>query len=241
MGVIAVRSLKMIVFLSRSGIANTSLLRTKNVPRRVLALGLLLVPRAPVFSAVLWRALLDHMVARCILALSPFAIALVIWPGLALPIASAPLLMFMAIWLFERHVLSIASPEARRALISEDEAGRVIDRLRLAAEAALSRIAAARDMTDGRLWLVVEQSALARMPPLTLVSVLYETDGIEILDLDAATEADIRKTLFPGQDDEANLLRSNLADNLQIRQFSIDPRAISAHARLAALAEKAPV
>ena len=228
----------MIVFLSQSGIANTSLLRTKTVPRRVLALGLLLVPRASVFSAVLWRALLDHMVARCLLALSPFVIALIIWPGLALPIAGAPLLMFLAIWLFERHVLSIASAEKRRALISEDGAGRVIDRLRLASEAVLSQIGAARDLTDGRLWLVVEQSALARMPPLTLVSVLYETDGIEILDLDKETEGDVRRTLFPGPMDERDLLRANLSQNQQVRQFSIEPRGISAHARLAALAAR---
>lgn len=231
----------MIVFLTRQGIVNTALLRTKTVPRRVLALGLLLVPRASVFSAVLWRALLDHMVARCILALSPFLIALVIWPGLALPIAGAPLLMFMAIWYFERHVLSIASPEVRRALISQDEGGRAIDRLRLSSEAVLSRIGAARGLEDGRLWLVVEQSALARMPPLTLVSVLHETDGIEVLDLDASVEADIRQSLFPEPETEARLMRANLADNVQIRQFSIEPRGISAHARLAALAaQKVP-
>ncbi|MEO1238415.1 MAG: hypothetical protein AAFW64_01910 [Pseudomonadota bacterium] len=224
------------MFLTSSGVANRSLLRTKSIPRRVLALGLLLVPRASVFSAVFWRALLDHMVARCILALSPFIIALIIWPGLALPIASAPLLMLMAIWLFESRILSIASPEARRALIGVDEAGRVIDRLRLASEALLSRIGAARGFHDGRLWLVVEQSGLARMPPLTVVSVLYETDGIEMLDLDPELEAEMRRVLFPGPTDEADLLRANLAENTQIRQFSIDPRGISAHARLAALA-----
>ena len=76
---------------------------------------------------------------------------------------------------------------------------------------------------------------------MTLISVLFEAERIEILDLDAAEEADIRRSLFPGPTDEADLLKANLADNLQIRQFSIDPKGISAHARLAALAaQKVP-
>lgn len=229
----------MIVFLSPSGIVNRSLLVTRNVPRRVLSLGMLVVPRAWPWRGVFWRALLEHPLARYTVALSPFLVAMFLWPNLALPIAEAPLFMFLTIWLFERYVLSVSDPVKRRALISEDEAGRVLDRLRLASEAMLSRIGARRDLTDGTLHLVVEQSAYARVPPLTLISVLHEGDRVQILDLDPDESDLLARTLFPGPKDERALHLANLAEAVQLRLFALEPATISAHARLAALAERA--
>jgi len=225
-----------IMFLTRGGILNSSLLSTKSVPRRVLSLGVLVLPRAGPWRVVFWRAVLEHPLARYSVALSPFVIALFVWPELAFPIAEAPLLMFLTIWLFERYVLSISDPKKRRALISEDEAGRVLDGLRVAAEGALSRLGAARDLGAGTLHLVIEQSAYARVPPLTLVSVLHETDRVRFLDLDRAERAALEHALFGDRETEAALHRANLADGLQIRRFALDPSTISAHARLAALA-----
>ncbi|MDJ1006881.1 MAG: hypothetical protein QNJ13_03575 [Paracoccaceae bacterium] len=228
----------MIVFLTKGGILNPSLLETKSVPRRVLSLGMLVLPRTAPWRAVFWRAVLEHPLARYTVALSPFLVALFLFPHLALPIAEAPLLMFLTIWLFERYVLSISDPKARRALISEDEAGRVLDGLRVAAEAALTRIAAARGLEAGTLHLVVEQSAYARVPPLTLVSVLHEGDRVRVLDLDAGERRAIGAALFSEPGTERALHRANLADGEQIRRFALEPGTISAHARLAALAAR---
>lgn len=228
----------MIVFLTRGGILNPSLLSTKGVPRRVLSLGMLVLPRAAPWRAVFWRAVLEHPLARYSVALSPFVIALFVWPELALPIAEAPLLMFLTIWLFERYVLSVSDAKKRRALISEDEAGRVLDGLRLAAEGGLSRLGAARDLGAGTLHLVIEQSAYARVPPLTLVSVLHEADRVRFLDLDRTERAALGAALFGATGTERALHRANLADGVQIRRFALEPATISAHARLSALAVK---
>lgn len=228
----------MIVFLTPDGILNRSLLVTKTVPRRVLSLGLFVLPLVPPWRGVFWRATLEHALARYAIALSPFLAALAIWPNLALPIAQAPLLMFLAIWLFERRVLAISDPAKRRALIAEDDAGRALDRLRVAAEAALTRLAAARELSDGVLHLVIEQSAHARVAPLTLVSVIHETDDVRILDLERGECEALRSALFPDEEAERVLHLVNLAEGKQIRQASIEPMAISAHARLAALAAK---
>lgn len=228
----------MVVFLTKSGILNRSLLTTKSVPRRVLSLGLFVLPRVGPWKAVFWRAVLEHPLARYAIALSPFLVAMAIWPRLSLPIAQAPLLMFLTIWLFERFVLSVSDPKKRRALIPEDEAGRLLDALRVAAEAALARIGAARGLNEGLLHLVIEQSAYARVPPLTLVSVLHEGDGISILDLDEAERKAVSDALFSDATRERNLHLANLAERKQLRHYTLDPATISAHERLAALAAR---
>jgi hypothetical protein len=55
--------------------------------------------------------------------------------------------------------------------------------------AVLSRIAAGRGMTQGELHLAVEQSELARVAPLTVVSVQLAGPPAEVLDL---TDAEVR-------------------------------------------------
>ncbi|MEM9708199.1 MAG: hypothetical protein AAF871_05355 [Pseudomonadota bacterium] len=231
----------MIVFLTHGGIVNRSLLTTKSVPRRVLSLGLFLVPRVPPWRGVFWRAIFEHALARYTVALSPFVIVMAIWPRMALPIAEAPLLMFLFVWLFEKYGLSVPSAEARRALILEDEAGRLLDRIRVAGEAQLSRIGADREIETGMLHLVIEQSAYARVPPLTLVSVLLEAEKIEILNLSRDECDALGRALFPEADTERALHRAGLAEGVQIRRFAFDPRTITAHARLAALAKKSDI
>ncbi len=84
--------------------------------------------------------------------------------------------MVVAIALVEVKLLSL-SPTARARVMSEDDAERILDTLRLRARQILSRIAARHDLNEGELHLVVEQSPMAHVPPLTLVSVQAEAPG----------------------------------------------------------------
>jgi hypothetical protein len=119
-------------------------------------------------------------------------------------------------------------------LLEPGEAERGLDLLRDRATRILTKIAAGRGLVSGRLHLVVEQSDLARISPLTLVSVQSE-DGPEVLRLTHEEEALIRDTLFQPPLTERALHRIALAEDEQLRDVALDPRSISAHARLAAM------
>jgi hypothetical protein len=60
-----------------------------------------------------------------------------------------------------------------------------------------------------------------------------------VLSLDRAEEALIRATLFQPPLTERALQRITLAGDAQFHDIAFDPRAVSAHARLAALMAKA--
>ena len=126
---------------------------------------------------------------------------------------------------------------ARQALLVPGEADRGQDLLRARAVSVLTRIAAGRALTQGVLHLVIEQSDLIRIAPLTLVSVQSE-DGPQVLCLDRAEAALLRETLFQPPLTEQALHRITLASDEQIHDIAFDPRAVSAHARLAALMAK---
>jgi len=76
----------------------------------------------------------------------------------------------------------------------------------------------------------------ARVPPLTLVSVQIDGARREVLALTASERAMIAAELFDAGLTEADLQRANLRENRYIRDIAFEARAVSGHARIAALA-----
>jgi hypothetical protein len=226
----------MIFVVTPDTIRRSDALSPRKVPARVMGRGMRAVPRAGPASRVFWRMVLDQSFPRYMLALVPFPVAMLIRPDLALAISQAPLLMFALVYLVEANVLSIPTPEKRRALMAEDRAERGLDRLRLRGREILSRIAAGRQMTEEVLHLVVEQSALARVPQLTLVSVQVEAEKPYLLALDPAEREMLAERLFDDDLSEQTLHLINLRENVFLRDVALEARAISAHARLMAMA-----
>ncbi|MEM7061239.1 MAG: hypothetical protein AAF557_26985 [Pseudomonadota bacterium] len=175
-------------------------------------------------------------VARYFLALSPIPIALIFKPEWALPISLAPVPMALFILVIESYVLSVPSPSARRKIVPEVDQERGLDLLKVRAEQALTRLGAARATVGGVLHLVIEQSGLLHVPPLTYISVQHEGPESKFMDLTADEQKMITETLFDSDFNEARLRVINVAQDSQIRTFALDPSSISAHARLAALA-----
>jgi hypothetical protein len=222
--------------VSPSTIRNPGALRTRSLPRRI---GGRIFPwprRAP---PGLWlRLLLEVQALRYALPLLPLLAIGFLWTETALPLSQAPLLMFVLILAVEMRVLRLG-PRARARLIDPAEAERGLDLLRIRSRAILTRIAAARGLNSGGLHLVVEQSDLARLPPLTWVSVQSE-DGPAVLPLSPQDQALIRAELFAAPLSERLLQRINQAENIFLRDLSIDAKGVSAHARLEALLAAGP-
>jgi hypothetical protein len=179
------------------------------------------------------RLLFEVQVLRYLLALAPVVIAMLVWPHLALPISQAPIPMLFLIYFVETRVLNL-SEKQRAALISEDEADRVRDMLAFNARSVLTRIAARRKIARGRLHLVVEQSELARMPVMSLVSIQTEDPDPEVLDLDARDREIIENGLFDGFVSEESLHSVTLRDGRNLHSTILEASEISAHARMAA-------
>lgn len=198
--------------------------------------------RCSPFSALFWRNLFDRSAARYSMTLLPFPVAMLIRPDLALAISQAPLLMFALVYGVESQVLSVPTPEKRRNLIDPARAARGLDLLGARSRAALSQIAAGRDLHSGMLHLAVEQSTLARVEPLTLISVLHtDTDPAvrpALLDLTDEEAAFLDNALFDAEMDERLLQTINLSENTFVRVTEFDSRAVSAHARLMAMAAR---
>jgi len=211
---------------------NPGALEVRQLPRRIFG-RVTLWPRRGGTPRLWVRILFEVELWRYLGVLMPFAAAAVIFPDQALAIAQAPLLMFIAVHLAETKLMHL-SPEARAALLPQAEAERGLDLLRARARSILTRIAAGRGLTAGSLHLVVEQSELARIAPLTFVSVQWD-QGPEVLALSAAEEALIREGLFGDGLDERLLQKINLAEAEFLRDEVLEVRSVSAHARLAAM------
>lgn len=217
--------------LSPETVSNTSALRIRWLPRRFLG-RTTIWPRGGGWR--LWlRVIFEVEVLRYAMGLAPFAIAAIAFPKYAIIIAKAPVLMVIAIYLIEQRLLR-STRERNAALANEDEIERVLDLLRARARKILTQIAAGRGLQSGRLHLVIEQSDLLRIPPLTLVSVQAE-EGPELLALDMQERALIADQLFAPPLGEADLQRISLARRLEIHDLSFEPAHVSAHARMAAL------
>ncbi|MGY6634024.1 MAG: hypothetical protein ACXIU8_09785 [Alkalilacustris sp.] len=232
----------MLFIVTPQTVSNPQALRGGSPPRKILTGLRSIFPVRLVLDPIWWRLALEYPLLRYSFALSPFPAAILIWPDLALPISGAPLLMFLFINFIEGNVLSISDPDRRRRLLPEDEVARRQDLFVLRARSVLTRIAAGRDMADGTLTLVVEQSAMSPVTPLTVVSVQGEVEGAPVLDLDAAERALVAAELFDalpgtGRLTERDFHRLSLRENRFLHAVTLEARAISAHARMAALAK----
>lgn len=222
------------LIVTRSTLRNPAVLETRSLPKKYLG-RVSLLPRDG--APALWLRLAAEMqLLRCLLILAPFILLALIFRELALPFSQAPLLMLLLIIAIEMRVLRLSRP-ARARLMTEDEAARRLDLLTFRARACLRRIAARQGLTEGTLRLVVEQSELARIPPLTLVSVQTDHPGPRVVDLDAGDRAILDHGLFDADLTERDLLAANAFQDRYIRDITQEARAVSAHARLAAALE----
>jgi hypothetical protein len=144
--------------------------------------------------------------------------------------------MLVVIALVEMKVLRLSKAGRARA-VGEDEAARRLDTLAFRARAALRLIAARQGIAEGELRLVIEQSELARIAPLTLVSVQCAQPAPRLLSLDMADRAALAG-LFDAALSERDLLAVNHREDRYIRDIAQEARAVSAHARLAAALDK---
>ncbi|MEO0363689.1 MAG: hypothetical protein AAF322_21385 [Pseudomonadota bacterium] len=222
-----------------STVLNPGALDMRKAPKRMLG-RIAVLPRRGASAGFVARLIFEFQFLRYLLPLTPFVVAMLIWPALALPIAQAPLPMFVAIAFVEMKVLSV-SKAARPKLIDEDEEARGLDALRFNARRILTRIAARRNLTEGEIMLVVEQSELARIAPLTLVSLQSSHPKAAVLDLDEEERAMIREDLFDDPADLRRLHRISLKRDEHVHAVPLDVASISAHARIAALTAAAPV
>ncbi|MEM8741951.1 MAG: hypothetical protein AAGE13_10705 [Pseudomonadota bacterium] len=223
--------------MSSTTLLSPRTLVARKIPRQVLARGKLPIPRGTVTRALFWRVLFEVSLLRYVGALLPFLIAMAIWPESAFGLAQAPLPMFLLVYVIETRVLAMPNASRRQALVTPAEADAGLDLLTQRARKVLSRIAAGRQIATGRLHLVVEQSPMARVTPLTILSVQPE-EGASFLDLSAPERA-LLMDLFDDVLSERRLQRINLAQNTFLRAVAFEARAVTAHARLAALAAEA--
>lgn len=223
------------LIVTEATIANRAALEAASLPKKFLG-RVPLVPRGA--GLRLWlRLAAEVQILRYLGALAPFVALPLAFPELALPISQAPLIMLIVVVLVEMRLLRLTRPARARA-VDPDEAARRLDRLAFRARTVLRGIAARHGLAEGQLRLVVEQSELARIPPLTLVSVQTDTPAPHLLALDPADMNALRAGLFDAELSEADLLAVNHRDDLYVRDIAQEARAVSAHARLAALIER---
>jgi hypothetical protein len=223
------------LIVTEATIANRGVLETRSLPKKFFG-RVFLIPRGAGLRVWL-RLILEIQLLRYLGTLAPLVGLAFLSRDLALPISQAPLAMLVLIAAVELRVLRLSKP-ARARLLDADEAARRLDRLAFRARACLRGIAARHGMQDGELRLVVEQSELARVPPLTLVSVQTDRPEPHLMALTPEDMADLRARLFDADLTEADLLAVNHRDTTYIRDIAQESRAVSAHARLAAYLDK---
>jgi len=222
--------------LSPETVYNPKALETGSVPRKVLH-RIAFLPRNA-GADLIARVILENEPLRYFIALSPFVAAMFIWRDLALPISQAPLAMIIVIGFFEMRVLRMSATK-REALMSDDDVARTLDSLNYRARQVLTKIAAHRGQTAGELMLVIEQSELARVTPLTLVSLQTSEGKPRILALDEVERTLIHSDLFDSAFTARQLHAANLLQDLYLRRIHFDTRGVSGHARLAAILDAA--
>jgi hypothetical protein len=216
-------------------VLNPGALLMKQVPRRFFGRANLWPRRGAGYRTTL-RMFAELQALRYTIPLLPLLVIGFTWTQTALPLAQAPILMVLLIGLVEMRLLRY-SPEARARISTPDEAARTLDLLAAQARPILTRIAAGRALGAGRVHLVVEQSELARIAPLTYVSMQVEPDDgrPKIMALTAEEMALIRDGLFLAPLSERTLFHANAHLGQSLRVVSLDTAQVSAHARLAAL------
>lgn len=222
------------LIVTEATIANRSILQTTSLPKRFLG-RVQIIPRGGGFR--LWLRLLTEMeLLRFLVALFPFVAVPLFARDMAMPVMQAPLIMLVVVAWVELRVLR-PTKAARSRAVDADEAARRLDTLTFRARAALRRIAARHEMTEGQVHLVIEQSELTRIPPLTLVSVQADLPRPHVVALDPEDRAAL-EDLFDDTLSERDLLAVNHRDSIYVRTIIQEARAVSAHARLAAFLDK---
>lgn len=213
-------------------IRNRSQLDLREIPR--IFLGRVLVwPRIEGDWRLKLRLIFEIEGLRYFVELAPFALVALVWRESAVGVAQAPALMVLMVFAIEMRLLR-PTAEGRLRLMDEAERDRMSDLLAVRGRAILTRIAAGRRMTEGALHLVIEQSELARVAPLTFVSVQW-SEGPQILDLTQAERGMLRDQLFAAPLTEAAMHRLSLARAQALHSVVLEVRTIPAHARMAAL------
>ncbi|MEL7343400.1 MAG: hypothetical protein AAFN59_00890 [Pseudomonadota bacterium] len=218
--------------LSPEVVWNPGILKFPSAPRKILERGMVL-PRRDASWGFVARVIFESQLLRFLLTLLPFGLAAIIWPSMALPISSAPIAMLIAIGFVELRLIRI--PRHKRAAITtEDAAARTLDTLQFRGRRILGKLAAQKGIQSGSLFLVVEQSDIARLPPLTVASVQMDEGKYRLMALSDEDRRIIREGLFDDTFTERDLLRANLREGISMRSVSFDARGVSAHGRLAA-------
>lgn len=211
---------------------NPGAMELRSSPRKIFEY-VALLPRRDVSWRLIGRVIFENQFLRYLTALLPFVIAMLVWPNMALPISQAPVPMLIAIGFVEMRVLRV--PRGKREQVtSEANAARALDALSFRGRRVLSKIAAGRGLERGLLHLVVEQSELAHVAPLTVISVQSDSGNNRLVSLSTAERQLIRDDLFDAEFTERDLHKANLREDVHMRSVSFDVRGVSAHARLAA-------
>lgn len=218
--------------LSPDAVWNPSLLNFPTAPRKILERGMIL-PRRDVTWGFVARVIFESQVLRFVIALLPFGIAAIIWPGAALPISQAPVLMLVAIGVIELRVLRLSRAK-RKDMTSEAAAARALDSLNFRGRRILAQLAASKGIETGTIYLVIEQSDMVRVPPLTIASLQLDEGKSRLVPLTSEERAIIRDGLFDDEFSERDLFLANQREGVAFRAVSYDARGVSAHARLAA-------
>lgn len=223
--------LALMLILTHDTLRNPAVLKVRQIPRKFFG-RVAVWPRAQIGFGGFLRLLIEFQALRYALALSPLIVIGALWNVAALPIAQAPILMIVIIWYVEMRILRVPA-KRRNRLIDDAEAARGLDLLKVQARDVLTRLAAHRDMRAGALHLVVEQSELWHLSPLTYVTVQSE-EGPEVLRLSPEERQIIADRLFQPPLSERLLQRINQSQNTFLRDIPFDTSQVSAHARLAA-------
>ena len=217
------------IVVTRDTIRNPGILEVRQLPRRFIDRALVWPHHAS--AGTILRLMAELQMLRYAGWLMPLVAVALIWQDTALPLSQAPVLMvFLIVWA-EMRVLR-ASP-ARRAAMDRDAAARTRDFMAVQGRAALTRIAAGRGLRRGELRLVVEQSPLRLLPPLTFVSVQAEGPA-RVVDLTLAERAVLHEELFRTPLTERALHDAATAEDAFLQEVTLDARGVSAHVRLAA-------
>lgn len=218
--------------LSPDTVWNPAILGFSTAPRKILERGLIL-PRRDVTWGFIARMIFESQVLRFLIACLPFGVAAIIWPAAALPISQAPVVMLMTIGIVELRLLRIPR-EKRAQMTTEVEAARALDSLHFRGRRILAQLAARQGIEKGTIYLVIEQSDMVRVPPLTIASVQRDHGKSRLVPLTAEERAVIRDGLFDDEFTERHLFLANQREGVSFRSVAFEARGVSAHARLAA-------
>ncbi|MFT4784480.1 MAG: hypothetical protein ACI80I_003595 [Akkermansiaceae bacterium] len=219
------------LILTHATVRNPAILKVRQLPRKFFG-RVTVWPKGRIGGARALRIVAEFQFVRYALALLPLIVVALVWNRTALIMSQAPLLMLALIWWVEMRLLRV-SPKRRAKLIDQVEAERGLDLLRVQARGVLTRIAAARGLRKGQLHLVIEQSDLGAIAPLTYVSVQSE-EGPEVISLTFDEQRVLWDGLFQAPMNERLLQRINLSQGVFLRDISLDAGGVSAHARLSA-------